>query len=76
VKFLLDANVISEIRKRDRAHPNVTRWVARTPAMPTLAAEGRSKWPDGTEAHTHPHPALSDKRGRDSNRPISERRRR
>jgi predicted nucleic acid-binding protein len=30
VKFLLDTNVISEIRKRDRAHPNVVRWVART----------------------------------------------
>src|SRR5947209_8720745 len=24
-------NIISEIRKRDRAHPNVVRWVARTP---------------------------------------------
>jgi predicted nucleic acid-binding protein len=31
VKFLLDTNVISEIRKRDRAHPSVARWVARTP---------------------------------------------
>jgi predicted nucleic acid-binding protein len=31
VKFLLDTNVISEIRKRDRAYPNVARWVARTP---------------------------------------------
>jgi len=31
VKFLLDTNVISEIRKRDRGHPNVARWVARTP---------------------------------------------
>jgi predicted nucleic acid-binding protein len=31
VKFLLDTNVISEIRKRDRVHPNVVRWVARTP---------------------------------------------
>jgi predicted nucleic acid-binding protein len=31
VKFLLDTNVISEIRKRDRADPNVARWVARTP---------------------------------------------
>jgi len=31
VKFLLDTSVISEIRKRDRAHPNVGRWVARTP---------------------------------------------
>jgi toxin FitB len=30
VKFLLDTNIISEIRKRDRAHPNVVRWVART----------------------------------------------
>jgi predicted nucleic acid-binding protein len=31
VKFLLDTNIVSEIRKRDRAHPNVARWVARTP---------------------------------------------
>ena len=31
MKFLLDTNVISEIRKRDRAHPNVARWVGRTP---------------------------------------------
>ncbi len=31
MKFLLDTNIISEIRKRDRAHPNVARWVARTP---------------------------------------------
>jgi predicted nucleic acid-binding protein len=31
VRFLLDTNVISEIRKRDRAHPNVSRWVANTP---------------------------------------------
>ena len=31
MKFLLNTNVISEIRKRDRAHPNVARWVARTP---------------------------------------------
>jgi toxin FitB len=30
VKFLLDTNIISEIRKRDRAHSNVARWVART----------------------------------------------
>jgi len=33
VKFLLDTNVISEIRKRDRAHPNVVRWVAHTPVV-------------------------------------------
>jgi predicted nucleic acid-binding protein len=32
VKFLLDTNVISEIRKRDRAHPNFVRWVASTAA--------------------------------------------
>jgi len=32
VKFLLDTNVISEIRKRHRAHPNVVRWVAQTSA--------------------------------------------
>lgn len=38
MKFLLDTNVISEIRKRDRAHPNVVRWVARTP----VAAIGTS----------------------------------
>jgi predicted nucleic acid-binding protein len=31
VKFLLDTNVISEIRKRDRAHPKVVQWVTRTP---------------------------------------------
>jgi toxin FitB len=31
VKFLIDINIISEIRKRDRAHPNIIRWVARTP---------------------------------------------
>ena len=31
VKFLLDTNVISKIRKRDRADVNVARWVARTP---------------------------------------------
>jgi toxin FitB len=30
LKYLLDTNIISEIRKRDRAHPNVIRWVART----------------------------------------------
>ncbi|MBV9531421.1 MAG: type II toxin-antitoxin system VapC family toxin [Bradyrhizobium sp.] len=31
MKFLLDTNIISEIRKRDRCHPNVVQWVARTP---------------------------------------------
>ena len=31
MKFLLDTNIISEIRKRDRADVNVARWVARTP---------------------------------------------
>jgi toxin FitB len=30
VKFLLDTNIISEIRKRERAHPGVVRWVTRT----------------------------------------------
>jgi predicted nucleic acid-binding protein len=30
VKFLVDANIISEIRKGERAHPNVARWVAGT----------------------------------------------
>jgi len=27
LKFLLDTNIISEIRKKDRAHPNVIAWV-------------------------------------------------
>lgn len=31
MKFLLDTNIISEIRKRDRADANLARWVARTP---------------------------------------------
>lgn len=31
MKFLLDTNVISEIRKRDLSHPKVASWVARTP---------------------------------------------
>jgi toxin FitB len=31
VKFLLDTNVIAEIRKRERADTNVARWVAHTP---------------------------------------------
>jgi hypothetical protein len=31
VKFILDTNIISEIRKGERAHPNVANWVARTP---------------------------------------------
>lgn len=31
MKFLLDTNVISEIRKRGRANPNVARWVMQTP---------------------------------------------
>lgn len=31
VKFILDANVISEIRKGERAHPSVASWVVRTP---------------------------------------------
>jgi len=31
VKFLLDTNIISEIRKGERADSNVTRWVVRTP---------------------------------------------
>lgn len=43
MNFLLDTNVVSEIRKRDRAHPNVAGWVARTPveeigtSVPVLA---------------------------------------
>lgn len=28
---MLDTNIISEIRKRGRANPNVARWVTRTP---------------------------------------------
>ena len=31
MKFLLDTNIISEIRKRERAHAGVARWVAQTP---------------------------------------------
>ena len=31
MKYLLDTNVISEVRKRDRAHPNVRQWIGRTP---------------------------------------------
>ena len=31
MKFLLDTNVISEIRKGQRAHPSVAKWVVRTP---------------------------------------------
>jgi toxin FitB len=31
VKFLLDTNIISEIRKRERADANVARWVEHTP---------------------------------------------
>ena len=30
MRFLLGTNIISEIRKRERAHPNVVRWVTRT----------------------------------------------
>jgi predicted nucleic acid-binding protein len=30
VKFLVDTNVISELRKRNRANPHVANWVART----------------------------------------------
>jgi predicted nucleic acid-binding protein len=32
VRFLLHTNVISELRKRHRVHPNVAAWVARTSA--------------------------------------------
>jgi toxin FitB len=32
VRFLLDTNVISEIRKRERADANVARWILQTPA--------------------------------------------
>ena len=32
MRFLVDTNVISEIRKRERADPNVVRWVNQTPA--------------------------------------------
>jgi len=31
LKFLLDTNVISELRKRYRAHPNVNKWALQTP---------------------------------------------
>lgn len=33
MKFLVDTNIVSEIRKRERAHPNVRTWVARTPVQ-------------------------------------------
>jgi toxin FitB len=32
LKFLLDTNVISEIRKRERAHASVAHWILHTPA--------------------------------------------
>ena len=32
MKFLVDTNIISELRKRHRADPNVAEWVAATPA--------------------------------------------
>lgn len=32
MRFLLDTNVISELRKRDRAHPDVARWAVATDA--------------------------------------------
>ena len=31
MKFLLDTNIISEIRKRNRADANVARWITQTP---------------------------------------------
>lgn len=31
MKFLLDTNVISELRKRNRAHPNVIKWALHIP---------------------------------------------
>lgn len=33
MKFLLDTNVISEIRKREGAHPGVAKWVVQTPVQ-------------------------------------------
>lgn len=33
MRFLLDTNVISEIRKRERANPNVIRWVNQAPVQ-------------------------------------------
>ncbi len=30
--FLLDTNVVSELRRRDRTHPNVAAWADRQPA--------------------------------------------
>lgn len=32
MRFLVDTNIISELRKRDRAHPNVAGWAVGTPA--------------------------------------------
>ena len=33
MKFLVDTNVVSELRKGDRAHFNVLRWIADVPAQ-------------------------------------------
>ena len=32
MRFLVDTNVLSELRKKRRCHPNVARWAAATPA--------------------------------------------
>lgn len=32
MRFLVDTNIVSELRKRDRAHPALARWAAATPA--------------------------------------------
>lgn len=32
MKFLIDTNIVSEMRKRARAHPRVAAWMAKTPA--------------------------------------------
>ena len=32
MRFLVDTNIIPELRKRDRAHRNVVRWISDTPA--------------------------------------------
>ena len=32
MRFLVDTNIISELRKRERADPNVARWATETPA--------------------------------------------
>ena len=62
MKFLVDTNVISELRKRTRVDPNVVKWVARTPVKEIgtsviVLAEIRhgielKRWKDPRQAET------------------------